>query len=52
MSFKGRSCNVLDKEGKVISVNSGKGKMHVLAGYKCYVIMANVKFDEGLISLE
>lgn len=49
MSFEGQSINILDdKGGEVISVKNGKGKIHVYPGYKCYVIGAEVKFDEGL----
>jgi hypothetical protein len=48
MSYDGVCVNVIDdKEQKVATALSGKGKIHVHPGYKCYVIQTKVKFDDG-----
>jgi hypothetical protein len=50
MTFEGRSCNITDKEGNPIpngklGPEHGETTREVLAGYRCYVIRAQVKFE-------
>ncbi|QSS65769.1 hypothetical protein I7I51_06618 [Histoplasma capsulatum] len=49
MEFQGRSCNVVDSEGKLVEslgVGLGQTTREVLTGYRCYVIRARVKFEK------
>lgn len=45
MEFEGQSCNILDSEGMLVEkIGQSSAKKDVLAGYRCYVIRARVKF--------
>lgn len=49
MTFEGTSCNIQDSERRLVeSLGSGDGRVtrDVLAGYRCYVIKASVKFEK------
>ena len=49
MTFKGRSCNIIDSKGKVVEELGIKDRQvikEVLAGYKFYVIRAQIKFKK------
>lgn len=49
MTFEGTSCNIQDNNRKLVeSLGTGDGKVtrEVLAGYRCYVIKASVKFEK------
>lgn len=47
MTFQGRSCNIYDSNGNhVRTLGPGKDEAEVLAGYKCYVMKAEVKFEK------
>lgn len=48
MEFEGRSCNITDSEGNPIpdgQFGPGKAKKEVLAGFRCYIMKAVVKFE-------
>jgi len=48
MEFQGKSCNIMDGEGNVVEQlgeDHGRVSREVLAGYRCYVIRAWVKFE-------
>lgn len=45
MEFEGQSCNIADSEGKLVEkIGEGYATRDVLAGYRCYVMRARVKF--------
>lgn len=49
MTFKGRSCNIFDGEGKLVEQIGAEHKevtRKVLAGYQCYVMKATIKFEK------
>lgn len=49
MEFSGKSCNIMDREGNVVdelSANHKQVSREVLAGYRCYVILAKVGFEK------
>jgi len=50
MTFKGSSCNITDSEGNLVKkLGASEGLFEgeeVLAGYQCYVIKAQVKFEK------
>jgi len=49
MTFEGRSCNILDGEEKVVDelgTKDGQVTREVLAGYRCYVMRARIKFEK------
>jgi hypothetical protein len=50
LSFEGRSCNIQDEEGNLVKQLGEKdGKVEdesVLAGYRCFVMKAFVKFEK------
>jgi hypothetical protein len=48
MEFQGRSCNIKDGEGSLVEKlgpEHGRVTREVLAGYRCYVLKAWVKFE-------
>lgn len=48
MEFQGKSCNIMDSEEKLVEQlgeEHGQVSREVLAGYRCYVIRARVKFE-------
>jgi len=48
MTFKGRSCNITDNKDKLVVAygpDDGEVQKDVMAGYKCYVMRANIKFE-------
>lgn len=48
LSFEGRSCNILDSEGRLIEKlgeKDGLVERDVCSGYQCYVMKAKVKFE-------
>ncbi|OJD22501.1 hypothetical protein ACJ73_06144 [Blastomyces percursus] len=50
MTFEGRSCNIADCEGKLVEklgAGDGQATRKVLAGYRCYIMKASVKFEKG-----
>jgi len=49
MTFEGRSCNIQDGEGKLVEklgTEDGQVTREVLAGYKCYIMWARIKFEK------
>jgi len=49
MEFQGRSCNIADSEGNLVEnlgTEHGQVTREVLAGYRCYVMKAKVKFEK------
>lgn len=49
MTFEGSSCNITDREGNPVPAgelgkDNGQVVKNVLAGYRCYVMRARVKF--------
>ena len=49
MEFQGKSCNIADSEGNLVeNLGEGHGQVsrEVLAGYRCYVMRAWVKFEK------
>lgn len=49
MTFEGISCNIQDGEGKWVEelgTEDGQVAREVLAGYKCYVMKAKIKFEK------
>jgi len=49
MTFEGRSCNIADGEGNLVEklgTENGQVTREVLAGYKCYVMRAQIKFEK------
>jgi hypothetical protein len=47
MEFKGTSCNIMDSAGNLVEKlgpEHGEVPREVLAGYRCYVIRARVRF--------
>jgi len=48
MEFQGKSCNIIDSDGNLVEqLGEGNGQVsrQVLAGYRCYVMRAWVKFE-------
>ena len=48
MEFQGKSCNIVDGEGNTVEElgpDHGRVTREVLAGYKCYVLKAWIKFE-------
>lgn len=48
MTFKGHSCNITDEEGKFVGAYgpiNEEVKREVMAGYKCFVMRALIKFE-------
>lgn len=49
MEFEGRSCNILDGEGRLVEklgTENGRVKREILSGYRCYVMQAWVQFQK------
>jgi hypothetical protein len=49
MEFRGRSCNILDGEGNLVEklgAEHGLVTREILAGYRCYVMKAWIKFQK------
>jgi hypothetical protein len=49
MEFQGTSCNIQDSERELVEslgVEHGRVTREVLAGYRCYVIKAWIKFKK------
>jgi len=49
MTFQGRSCNIADSEGKLVEklgAEDGQVTRNVLAGYRCYIMKASVRFEK------
>lgn len=51
MEFEGRSCNITDSKGNPIQggqlgPDDGKVEKEVLAGFRCYIMRALVKFEK------
>jgi len=49
MEFQGRSCNIADSEGNLVEklgTEHGRVTRDIVAGYRCYVIRAWVKFEK------
>ncbi len=48
MEFQGKSCNIIDSDGNPVEqLGEGDGQVarQVLAGYRCYVMRAWVRFE-------
>lgn len=50
MKFEGRSCNIADRDGNLVPNGELRSPdveitRDVLAGYRCYVMRARVKFE-------
>lgn len=48
MEFQGKSCNITDSNGNVVEElgeEHGQVSREVLAGYRCYVMRAWIKFE-------
>jgi len=49
MEFHGKSCNIADSEGNLVEQlgeDNGQVSRDLLAGYRCYVIRAWVRFEK------
>lgn len=49
ITFEGESCNITDGEGNPVytfGIGDGRVTRNVLAGYRCYVMKAYVKFEK------
>lgn len=51
MQFEGRSCNITDSEGNPVpggtfGPDDGRVEKEVLAGFRCYIMRALVKFEK------
>lgn len=49
MEFEGRSCNILDGEGRLIeklSTENGRVTREIPCGYRCYIMQAWVQFQK------
>jgi hypothetical protein len=47
MEFDGKSCNILDSKRAVVEIiPQGKETRDVLAGYRCYVMEADIRFTK------